>query len=105
MRNVILVMIIGFMGSISAAQKWTEWREVGMFYTYTKADSLYVHLEGERCPNEKAYYTIDSERNPNAKQTISMILAASAMKRKVRILTDPEQSTVMCYVLGLQVSS
>ena len=84
-----------------AANTWTQFRNIGDIYTYTDKDTLYVNLEGINCPNTKNYFSIHPAHMDNAKQLISMVLAAKMSKTQINVLYDPEASSTFCYFKGL----
>ena len=102
-KILLIVMLLSFSSFVSASNKWSEWGEVGMVYTYNDPDSLYVYLKSEQCPNTKKYFSITKGQQGNAKQLISMVLTAKAAKKRIRILYDPNENQTMCYFRGLQI--
>ena len=102
MRYLFILFL--FVSSIcSANSTWTDFREIGVVYTYTKKDSMYVYLKGVTCPNTKNYFTVDGTVQENASQLVSMILAARMAKVPVNIHYNPAESSEFCYVKGLQL--
>ena len=87
----------------NAADTWSEMHPVDLIYTYTSEDTLYVWLDGFSCPNTKKYFVIDPDHAQNAKQLISMVLAAKMSGTKINILYDPESNPTFCFFKGLQV--
>lgn len=105
MKTILAIIIVFFSLNAKADNQWTDWREIGLVYTYTSVDSLYVYLEGENCPATKNYFSIIGTKQANASQLISMVLTAKASRKKVRIQYDPDENETMCYFKGLQIES
>lgn len=103
MKSIILVILITFSFFAKSANQWTDWKEIGMVYTYTVPNSLHVYLIGETCPNTKNYFSITDAKQANAAQLVSMILVAKSSKKKVRVFYNPNESDTLCYFKGLQV--
>ena len=105
MKTILIVMMLLLSLNAKADIQWTEWREIGLVYTYTSVDSLYVYLEGENCPATKNYFSIIGTKQANASQLISMVLTAKASRKKVRIQYDPNEHETHCYFKGMQIES
>ena len=103
MRILLSIILLCASTFSNAENIWTDWRSIESIYTYTSEDTLYVWLEGIQCPNTKKYFVIDPTVAANAKQLISMVLAAKMSKSKVNVFYDPEASTAYCYFKGLQI--
>jgi hypothetical protein len=101
LKNILLIVLLTLPCFSYSAQTWTDWRGIGNIYTYTDEDTLYIYLNGITCPNTKDYFTIHPSVASNAKQLISMILAAKMTKTQVNILYDPEENPTFCYIKGL----
>lgn len=84
-----------------AANTFTDYRQINDVYTYNSEDTLFVYLDGVTCPNAKSYFTVVPPRAANAKQLISMILAAKMAKASVNIMYDPNEDSTHCYIKGL----
>lgn len=102
MKYIMLTLLI-FSTSAKSAGQWTDWKEIGLVYTYTVPSSLHVYLIGETCPNTKNYFSITDAKQANAAQLVSMILVAKSSKKKVRVFYDPNDSDTLCYFKGLQI--
>ncbi|NVJ60836.1 MAG: hypothetical protein HWE27_10610 [Gammaproteobacteria bacterium] len=103
MKYLSLITVFIFTFSVQAAPIWTDYHHVGMVYTYSTPNSLHVYLDGETCPNQKNYFSIQENQNQNAKQLISMVLTAKAMKKRVNFYTENNVDSVLCYVKGMMV--
>ena len=103
MKTILAIIIVFFSFNAKAESQWTDWREVGLVYTYVSVNTLHVYLVGEDCPSTKNYFSISGTQQANASQLISMILTAKASKKKVKIKYDSDQSSSHCYFSGLQI--
>ncbi len=103
MKSIVLIILITFSLSVKSSDRWTDWSEIGVVYTYTTPNSLHVHLIGETCPNTKNYFSITDAKQANAAQLVSMILVAKSSKKKVRVFYDSNESDTFCYFKGLQI--
>lgn len=100
-KNLLLIILLAITPSLYAANTLTDYRLINDVYTYTSEDTLYVYLAGVSCPNTKNYFSVDPNRAANAKQLISMILAAKMAKASVNIMYDPDEDSTHCYIKGL----
>ena len=103
LKNILLIILLILPFFSYSANTWTGWRTIDDIYTYTDEDTLYVNLNGITCPKTKNYFTIHPNEVSNAKQLISMVLAAKMSKTQVNVLYDPEQSPTFCFFKGLQL--
>jgi hypothetical protein len=103
MNKVFLVALLIFSSLTQASDTWSGWRDIDDIYTYTSEDTLYVYLKDISCPNAKNYFAIVPSVAANAKQMISMVLAAKMSKTQINVLYDPEQSSSHCYFKGLKL--
>lgn len=103
----LFVMMINlfFLQNVFSADTWTGSKRVDEIYTYSTEDTLYVYLNGAICPNVKNYFAINPAYNNNAKQLISMVLAAKMSGATINVLYDPESDTQHCYVKGLKLNN
>ena len=103
LKILLTTILLFFTFSSQAADTWTDWRDIDDIYTYTSEDTLYVYLKDVSCPNTKKYFTINPSVAGNAKQMISMVLAAKMSKTKINVLYDPEQNSTYCYFKGIKL--
>ena len=101
--RILFISCILLFSITSYADEWTGFHDIGNAYTYQDADTLFVFLDGVVCPNAKNYFSINPNQNANAKQIVSMVLAAKLSSLKINILFDKDQSPNYCFVKGLQV--
>lgn len=101
MKKLFLLCLLMIALPSFAANTNTGYRQINDIYTYNGEDELYVYLEGVSCPNTKNYFTVAPSRAANAKQLISMILAAKMAKATVNIMYDPDEHSTHCFIKGL----
>ncbi|RYV04079.1 hypothetical protein SOPP22_01365 [Shewanella sp. OPT22] len=63
-KFLIFTFILSLFSTTSFANqlKWTDWRDIGVIYTYGYKDTLYVYLNDERCNNQKAYLALQAAK-------------------------------------------